>query len=96
MAITLNPTVSTLGIMAPVIGPWFSDANITLPVPDSAKKLGLSLTLSGSTNVFPPATGLMSLYISSAASPPAALNALQDSDGNAQKFDPESERPPHY
>jgi len=82
MAITLNPTVSTLGIMAPVIGPWFSDANITLPVPDSAKKLGLSLTLSGSTNVFPPATGLMSLYISSAASPPAALNALQDSDGN--------------
>ncbi len=26
----------------------------------------------------------------------ALVSRLQDSDGNAQKFDPESERPPHY
>ncbi|HVY14340.1 MAG TPA: hypothetical protein VHB27_03870, partial [Rhodopila sp.] len=83
MAITLNPTVSALGIMAPVLGPWFSDNAITLPVPDASQKLALPLTLSGGTKVYAPATGLMSLYVSSAASPPAALNALQDSDGNA-------------
>jgi hypothetical protein len=82
MAITLNPTVSTLGIMAPAVGPWFSDTSITLPVPDATKKLGLTLTLPGGTNILPPATGLMSLYVSSAASPPAAMNTLQDSDGN--------------
>jgi hypothetical protein len=82
MAITLNPTVSALGIMAPVLGPWFSDLGLTLPVPDASKKLALTLTLSAGTKVFAPASGLLSLYVSSAASPPPALNALQDSDGN--------------
>ena len=80
MTINLNPTVQALGIMAPVLGPWFSDHTVNLPVVNPTGKLGLNVTLPANTNWLPPATGLMSLYVSS-GSPPPALDALQDSDG---------------
>lgn len=81
MAITLNPAISDLGIMAPVLGPWFSDVSVNLPAIAPAQKLGLSVTLPAGTAWLPPATGLMSLYVSTPGNPPPALDALQDSDG---------------
>lgn len=81
MAITLNPTIANLGIMAPVLGPWFSNVAANLPAITPAQKLGLTLNLPAGTDWLPPATGLLSLYISTPSSPPAALATLQDSDG---------------
>jgi hypothetical protein len=80
MAITLNPPVSDLGIMAPVLGPWFSTA-VTLDTVDPTHKLALPVTFGSATDWYAPASGLFSVYVTSGANPPAALDALQDSDG---------------
>ncbi len=81
MAITLNPAISNLGIMAPVLGPWFSDGAINLGALDATKKLGLTVNFGAATDWYAPATGVLSLYITDSAHPPAALDALQDADG---------------
>ena len=81
MAITLNPAVTNLGIMAPVVGPWFSQPSVTLDVLDPTKKLGLTVNFAASTDWYAPATGTLSLYVTDGSNPPAALDALQDSDG---------------
>src|SRR5262245_32800837 len=81
MAITLNPPVGNLGIMAPALGPWFSQNTVTLPALNVAQKLGLPMTFTG-CNWYAPATGTLSLYVTNAANPPPALDSLQDSDGN--------------
>ncbi len=80
MAITLVPPVGPLGIMAPVLGPWFSTA-VTLPAMVPAQKLALVVNFAAATDWFAPATGLLSLFVGNAGSPPPALDALQDSDG---------------
>src|SRR5437762_12886929 len=80
MAITLNPPVADLGIMAPALGPWFSQA-VTLDALDPAKKLGLTVNFAAATDWYAPVTGTLSLYITDGSNPPAALDALQDSDG---------------
>src|SRR2546422_817827 len=54
MAITLNPLLANLGIMAPVLGPWFSQP-VTLGALDPAKKLGLAVTFPANTDWFAPA-----------------------------------------
>ncbi len=79
MAITLVPPVGPLGIMAPVLGPWFSTA-VTLPALAVANKLALQVALPANTDWFAPATGLLSLFVTT-GNAPAALDALQDSDG---------------
>jgi hypothetical protein len=81
MAITLNPPAANLGIMAPVLGPWFSQATVNLDALDPTKKLGLTVNFAASTDWYAPATGTLSLYITDGSNPPAALDALQDSDG---------------
>src|SRR5215472_5795306 len=80
MAITLSPTIADLGIMAPVVGPWFSQA-ITLDALDPSKKLGLTVNFAAATDWYAPAAGTLGLYVTDGANPPAALDALQDSDG---------------
>ena len=84
MPITLQPPVANLGIMAPVLGPWFS-TNVQLPAPNPAQNLSLSIDFGnsppGTTDVYAPATGTLSLYVTTAGAPPAALDALQNSTG---------------
>lgn len=80
MAITLNPKISDLGIMAPVIGPWFSNATLSLPALPADSKLGMDVAMTG-VDWFAPATGTLSLYISNATAPPPGLDALQDATG---------------
>ncbi|MDC0715775.1 hypothetical protein [Nannocystis bainbridge] len=80
MAITLNPPIDNLGIMAPVLGPWFSAADVNLGVPDPAQRLGLTVDFAADTDWFAPATGTLSLFVTGGATP-ATLDALQDSSG---------------
>ncbi|MFY0534326.1 hypothetical protein [Nannocystis pusilla] len=80
MAITLNPPIDDLGIMAPVLGPWFSDAAVNLDVPDPADLLRLTVDFAADTDWFAPATGTLSVFVTGGATPPA-LDALQDSSG---------------
>ncbi len=81
MAITLAPAINTLGITAPVLGPWFSVNTVNLPALTAGQNLGLTVNFAGATNWYAPATGTLSLFISNGANPPAALDALQDSTG---------------
>src|SRR5262245_12925472 len=81
MAITLNPAIGDLGIMAPVLGPWFSEPAVNLAALDPAKKLGLTVDFGTATDWYAPATGTLSLYITDGANPAVALDALQDADG---------------
>jgi hypothetical protein len=81
MAITLNPPISSLGIMAPVLGPWFSDTSVSLPAPSTSGNLGLTVNFPAATTWLAPATGLLSLFIANGSNPAAALDALQDSSG---------------
>ncbi|WAS94934.1 hypothetical protein [Nannocystis punicea] len=81
MAITLNPPLDNLGIMAPVLGPWFSDDAVNLGVPVPAQRLRLPVNFAAATDWFAPATGTLSLFVTDAANPPPALDTLQDSSG---------------
>lgn len=81
MAITLAPATNTLGITAPVLGPWFSVNTVNLPALVPGKNLGLTVNYTSPTNWYAPAAGTLSLFISNGANPPAALDALQDSTG---------------
>ncbi len=80
MAITLAPAINTLGIDAPVLGPWFSVNTVNLPALTLSQNLGLTVNFAGA-DWYAPATGTLSLFISNSANPPAALDALQDSAG---------------
>lgn len=81
MAITLAPALNTLGITAPVLGPWFSVNTVNLPALTASQNLGLTLNFGAATDWYAPATGTLSLFITNGANPPAALDALQDSAG---------------
>lgn len=81
MAITLNPPLANLGIVAPVLGPWFSQ-NVTLNTLAVGQSLRLPLTFAGATHWLPPATGTLSLFVANPAAPPAPIAHLQDGDGN--------------
>lgn len=81
MAITLNPPLANLGIMAPVLGPWFSDNAVNLAAPVAGQRLGLTINFAAATDWYAPATGTLSLFVTNGANPPAALDALQDSSG---------------
>lgn len=80
MAITLNPVPTTLGILAPVLGPWFSTP-VTLPAPDLSRKLALRFDPSGA-NWLPPATGTLSLFVADTANPPGPIAQLTDANSN--------------
>jgi hypothetical protein len=80
MAITLNPPLANLGIVAPALGPWFSQ-NVTLNTLAPGQSLRLPLTFGAATHWLPPATGTLSLFIANPASPPAPIAHLQDADG---------------
>jgi len=80
MAITLTPAVNTLGITAPVLGPWFS-GDVRLAAVTPAKNLGLTVTFAD-TDWWAPATGTLSLFVTNTAAPPAAIADFQDSAGN--------------
>lgn len=81
MAITLTPAIANLGIMAPVLGPWFSQPSVTLDALDPTKKLGLTVNFAAATDWYAPATGTLSLFVTDGSNPSSALDALQDSDG---------------
>ncbi|HEX3133716.1 MAG TPA: hypothetical protein VHX44_09075, partial [Planctomycetota bacterium] len=81
MPITLTPALNALGITAPVLGPWFSVNSVTLPVLTPAKNLALTVSFAGATDWWAPATGTLSLFVANGATPPPALDALQDSTG---------------
>ncbi len=69
------PDPATLGLFAPTLGPWFG-ADITLPAPP-AGVLSVPFTVPAQTAFFPPAPAIMSVYINTAARPPA-LARLRD------------------
>src|SRR5262245_38547639 len=82
MAITLNPTPAALGILAPVLGPWFDDISVNLPAPDVGQRLALRFTPPSPCRWQPPATGTLSLFIADTANPPEPIAHLSDADGN--------------
>ena len=82
MAITLTPAVNTLGITAPVLGPWFSVNTVNLAVLTPVNNLGLTVNFAAATDWWAPATGTLSLYVTNSAAPPSAIADLQDSGGN--------------
>lgn len=79
MPFTLNPDPSTLGIAAPYLGRWFT-SSMTLPAPTAGSTLGLSINLQGN-DWRPPATGVLSLFVADATTPPAPLAPLRDTKG---------------
>jgi hypothetical protein len=81
MAITLNPQPANLGIVAPVLGPWFSQ-NVVLPAQATGQALRLPINFAGATDWLPPATGTLSLFVATPGNPPAPIAHLQDGDGN--------------
>lgn len=57
---TLTPAPSLLGFASPAIGPWFApDITLAAPNPD----LSVTVTLNAGGAWLPPATGLLSLYV---------------------------------
>ncbi|WP_030455847.1 hypothetical protein [Herbidospora cretacea] len=63
----LVPEPGTLGLEAPLLGPWFS-TDVTLPVP--AADLGVPVTIPAGTDWLAPATGLLSLAVATDPPPP--------------------------
>lgn len=87
MTILYKPPINTLGIMAPVLGPWFSGGpampNIpALPASGGVPtQLHVPINLAG-TNWLPPATGNLSLYYIQNNVVPPALDTLRNIDGS--------------
>lgn len=81
MAITLTPAINTLGITAPVLGPWFSNNAVTIGPLVAAKNLAVTVNFPAATNWWAAATGTLSLFVTDSANPPAAIANLQDSSG---------------
>jgi len=75
----LTPAPSTLGTGSPALGPWFSDAALTLAAPNN--DLSVSVTLAAGERWLPPAGGVVGYYIASDPRPPA-LAALRQADGS--------------
>ncbi|MCB9529770.1 MAG: hypothetical protein H6701_15505, partial [Myxococcales bacterium] len=73
----LSPSPGALGLHSPALGPWFTDANITLDLPDT--RLAVTLTSDGTWQ--PPAAGVLSLFVATATRP-APLARLRDPEGN--------------
>ncbi|WP_061298046.1 hypothetical protein [Herbidospora cretacea] len=63
----LVPEPGTLGLEAPLLGPWFS-TDVTLPVPGA--DLGVPVTIPAGTDWLAPATGLLSLAVATGPLPP--------------------------
>ncbi|WNG58798.1 hypothetical protein F0U59_31745 [Archangium gephyra] len=86
MTTTYQPPINTLGIMAPVLGPWFTGGAgmpvlPALPVTGNVPtQLHLPLTLNN-TAWLPPATGNLSLYYIQNNAVPPALDSLRDVNG---------------
>lgn len=81
MAITLNPAPANLGIVSPVLGPWFSQ-NVNLAALDLTQALRLPVAFAAATDWLPPATGTLSLFVINTANPPPMIAHLQDADGS--------------
>jgi hypothetical protein len=87
MTTLYQPPVNTLGIMAPVLGPWFTGGNAmpilpALPGPANLPtQLHVPVALNN-TNWLPPATGNLSLYYVQNNAVPPALDTLRNIDGN--------------
>jgi hypothetical protein len=79
----LNPPAAELGLVAPVLGPWFYPDNPTLGQPGD--DLAVELTLPASSSWLPPATGTLSLFVSTDPAP-AGLAALRGVDGRRAPF----------
>lgn len=78
MGIDLNPAPRTLGLAAPVLGPWFAPASVRLGAPD--EDLAVPLTFGAETRWLPPANGLLSLYVSTQPRP-SGIAGLRKADG---------------
>jgi hypothetical protein len=68
-----------LGLASPALGPWFSD-NVTITVPDAA--LSATIDIPAGTDLLPPATGVLSLYIGGSQLPPS-ITTLRNAQGAA-------------
>ena len=80
MAITLNVAMNTLGITAPVLGPWFSqDITLAELAPQQSLRLPVSFN---NTDWLPPTTGTLSLFIANGSNPSPLIAHLQDAAGN--------------
>lgn len=79
----LNPSAKDLGLVAPVLGPWFHPDSPTLGSPGD--DLAVDLILTASTNWLPPASGTLSLFVNTEP-PPAGLAALRGVDGRGAPF----------
>jgi hypothetical protein len=74
------PSPTELGAIAPVLGPWFSDASITLN--EANEHLGVGVTIPVDHGWLPPATGLLSFFVTkSAADRPYGLAHLRRPNG---------------
>lgn len=78
--ITLVPSPRSLGLHSPVIGPWFSDAALSLGLPED--DLAVTLSLGGDVEWRPPVAGFLSFYIATATRP-AGLSCLRGPGGPA-------------
>ncbi|HJZ59669.1 MAG TPA: hypothetical protein VKE74_32295, partial [Gemmataceae bacterium] len=76
---TLNPAPTTLGLVSPALGPWFSDPNLTLPPP--GPDLSVPLTIGPGVNWLPPAGGLLSFFVAEEGKRPAGLARFRKADG---------------
>jgi hypothetical protein len=63
----LTPAPNSLGLESPTLGPWFS-TDLTLPVPGD--DLSVTVAVPAGTDWLPPASGLLSLAVATAALPP--------------------------
>ncbi len=58
-----NPAPADFGAASPLLGPWFTDASITIGAPNEA--LGVPLTFPAGQGWLPPTVGLLSFFIAS-------------------------------
>jgi len=84
--IPYQPTMAALGVMAPVLGPWFSGGPNMPTIPALPANNGiptqLHVSLTLANNWLPPATGNLSLYLAGADLVPPALDGLRHVDGS--------------
>ncbi len=75
--VDLNPPHQQLGFSSPVLGPWFSDAGISLPAPGN----NLSIEMQSGFEWLPPAAGVLSLYVKNGVTK-TALAGLKGADAS--------------
>jgi hypothetical protein len=85
MTILYQPPIASLGIMAPLLGPWFSGGAAMPQIPALPMtgalptQLHVQITLNG--DWLPPATGNLSLYLIKNSVVPPALDCLRNVNG---------------